>query len=300
MRPRRKHSLRSRGFTLVEVVVATVILGILGAALTRLLVSQSRYYDHANNARSARSVARSSMNILLSDLRMMQDQGGVELASADGKTLRVRVPYRFGLVCSTNLTTTTVAMLPIDSAASAMATYAGFAWRSPTGAYNYIAPSSPLGGGAPVTSTNPAMCTGSGAGQAQLTTVSLKGRTGDILDLPADAASGATQSAPVFLWQKITYTFAASVIYSGKIGLWRNVQGDSAEEIMAPFDTSARFKYYAVGDTVSSTTVPAALTDIRGVDIVLNAISPKVTSNDPNPSQAKMITSVFFKNVKVF
>jgi len=300
MRPRRNRSVRSRGFTLVEVVVATVILGIIGAALTRLLVRQSRYYDHANNARAARAVARSSMNIMLSDLRMMQDQGGVDLASADGKTLRVLVPYRFGLVCSTNALTTTVAMLPIDSAANAMATYAGFAWRGPTGAYTYITPSSPLGAEAPVASASPTMCTGNGAGQAQLKTVSVNGRTGDILDLLADAASGATQSAPVFFWQKITYTFTASVLYPGKIGLWRNVAGAPAEEIMAPFDTTARFKYYAVGDTVSSTTVPAALTDIRGVDIVLNAISPKVTSNDPNPSQAKMITSVFFKNVRVF
>lgn len=300
MRPIRNPSVRRRGFTLVEVIVATVILGILGGALTRLLVSQSRYYDHENNARKARTIARSSMNILLSDLRMMQDQGGVDLASADGKTLRVLVPYRFGMVCSTNGSTTTVTMLPIDSATNAMATYSGFAWRSPTGVYTYIAPSNPLTGGAPSSSSNPAMCTGNGAGQAQLRTMSLNGRTGDILDLPANGPSGAPQAAAVFLWQKITYSFAASSIYSGKIGLWRNVAGRDSEEIMAPFDTSARFKYYAVGDTVSHTTVPALLTDIRGVDIVLNAVSPKVTSKDPNPSQAKMITSVFFKNVKAF
>jgi prepilin-type N-terminal cleavage/methylation domain-containing protein len=300
MRLPRSHSVRQRGFTLVEVIIAIVILGVLGAALTRLLVTQSRYYDHESNARKARTIARSSMNILVSDLRMMQDQGGVDLASADGKTLRVLVPYRFGMVCTTNNSTTTVAMLPIDSATNALATYAGFAWRSTTGVYTYVAPSSPLGGGAPLTSANPAMCTGNGAGQAQLRTVSLNGRTGDILDLPADGPSGAPQAAPVFLWQKITYTFAASSMYSGKIGLWRNVQGRDPEEIMAPFDTSARFKYYVVGDTVSHTTVPALLTDIRGVDIVLNAVSPKATSNDPNPSQAKIVTSVFFKNVKSF
>ncbi|HXD49832.1 MAG TPA: prepilin-type N-terminal cleavage/methylation domain-containing protein [Gemmatimonadaceae bacterium] len=300
MHPSRNRLGRRPGFTLVEVVVAIVILGVLGVALTRLLVSQSRYYNHETNARAARTIARSSMNILVSDLRMMQDQGGVDLASADGKTLRVLVPYRFGIVCSTNNASTTVSMLPIDSATNALATYGGFAWRGPTGTYTYITPSSPLGVEAPVSSASPTMCTGSGAGQAQLRTVSLNGRTGDILDLLADAPSGATQAAPVFLWQKITYTFAASSMYSGKIGLWRNVSGRANEEIMAPFDTSARFKYYAVGDTVSHTTVPALLTDIRGVDIVLNAVSPKVTSNDPTPSQAKIITSVFFKNVKAF
>jgi len=73
-----------RGFTLIEILVAMVIVAIIGAAFTKLLASQSRYFDQQTNIRKARSVARNSMNILLSDLRMVQDRGGIESAAADG------------------------------------------------------------------------------------------------------------------------------------------------------------------------------------------------------------------------
>ncbi len=34
-----------RGFTLVELLVGLVVLGIIGAALSRLFLSQARFYD---------------------------------------------------------------------------------------------------------------------------------------------------------------------------------------------------------------------------------------------------------------
>lgn len=294
---------RSRGFTLIEVVVSLVILGVISMGITKMLTSQGRYYDHETNLRQARSVSRSSMNILLSDLRMVQDSGGIDSAAADGKLIRVLVPYRFGLVCGTNASTTTVSMLPADSADVAQSVYAGFAWRGVSGRYTYVIPNNPTAGDAPSAASSPGLCTGAGAGQAQLRTVALHGRTGDLLDLHSSGPTGAIQAAPVFFWQRVTYEFAASGIYSGKIGLFRNVQGggvvNSVEEIMAPFDTSARFKFYKAGEDTSRTAVPA-LSDIRGIDIVLNALSATHTSDDAHPSQSKITTSVFFKNVRAF
>ena len=289
----RRSQRRVRGFTLAEVLIAMIILGILGASLTRLLATQSRYYDHENNLRKARMVARSSTNILLADLRMVQDSGGVDSVSSDGKLIRILVPYRFGLVCGVNGNTTTVSMLPADSATVALAGYGGFAWRGPTGSYSYN-PS----GSTPVASATPALCTGNGVGQAQLRTVAVAGRAGAILDVNSSPPSGATQAAPVFFWQKVTYSFAASAAYTGKVGLWRNVAG-ATEEIMAPFDTSARFRYYLAGDTVPEAVVPAK-DKIRGIQLRLVAISPKATSNTTTPSQANITTSVFFKNVRAF
>ena len=95
-----------RGFTLIEVTIAMVIVAIIGAAFTKLLASQSRYFDQQTNIRKARSVARNSTNVLLSDLRMVQDSGGIDSAASDGKAIRIKVPYRFGLVCATNGTAT--------------------------------------------------------------------------------------------------------------------------------------------------------------------------------------------------
>jgi hypothetical protein len=223
--------------------------------------------------------------------------------TADGKLMRILVPYRFGLVCGTAGNVTTVSMLPTDSGTIATSVYIGFAFRNSLGAnagrYTYITPANPLTSDIPVASASPATCTGSGAGQAQIATVSVAGRAGNILDLNSAAPSGAPVMAPVFFWQRVTYSFRTSGIYPTRLGLWRNVQGGTNEEIMAPFDTASRFRYYMAGDDTARTN-PPALSDIRGVDIILAAVSPRTTSNSTSQSTSKMVTSVFFQNVRAF
>jgi len=291
-----------RGFTLIEIAIAMLIVGIIGAAFTKLLASQSRYFDQQTNIRKARSVARNSMNVMLADLRMVQDSGGIDSVATDGSAIRIKVPYRFGLVCGTNGFLTTVSMLPSDSSVVAMAKYAGFAWRdSIRGRYTIVTPAAPAGGDAPVASGSPSLCTGNGSGQANIRTFSIAGRTGNILDLNAPAATGAQAGSPVFMWQLISYAFKASTAYPGYMGLWRNVQGAGAEEeILAPFDASARFRFYVAGGDTSVVT-PPALSSIVGIDLVLNAVSSRVVSNNVNShSMSKMRTSVFFKNVRSY
>jgi prepilin-type N-terminal cleavage/methylation domain-containing protein len=297
------HRSAARGFTLIEMTIALTILGIIGIAATKMLTVQGRFYDKQTNLRNARSIARSSMNVMLTDLRMVQDSGGVDSASADGKVLRVFVPYRFGLVCGTNLTTTTVSLLPTDSATNAMSVYGGFSWRNPvTGRYVRVTPLAPTSMDLPKSSLTPSTCTGNGGGQARMKTVSVSGRSGSIVDLSSPTPTGAVQTAPMFLWQRVTYAFKASSVpaYAGYLGLYRKVQGGSDEELLAPFDTSSGFRYYTSIDDASRTTVPP-LDSIRGVDLVLNSMSPKATADDINAhSPAKMVTSVFFKNVRSF
>jgi prepilin-type N-terminal cleavage/methylation domain-containing protein len=292
-----------RGFTLIEVMISLLILGIIGAAATRMLLAQGRFYDKQTNLRAARSIARSSMNVILNDLRMVQDSGGVDSATTDGRLLRVKVPYRFGLVCSTFGTTTTVSLLPNDSATNAMSTYAGFAWRNTvTGRYVVVTPLAATTLDKPTSSLTPSNCTGNGGGQARIRTVSVSGRSGSVVDLSAATPTGATPTAAMYLWERVSYSFKASTVYPGYYGLYRNVQGSAKgdEELLAPFDTSSRFRYYIAGDDTSRTTVPS-LDQIRGVDLILNSISPNATSDNPTAhSPSKSVTSVFFKNVRVF
>ena len=70
------------------------------------------------------------------------------------------------------------------------------------------------------------------------------------------------------------------------------------EEIMAPFDTSTRFRFYQPGDDTSRV-APPLVSEIRGLDLVLTAISPRATALSPTTS-ARVVTSVFFKNVRSF
>jgi prepilin-type N-terminal cleavage/methylation domain-containing protein len=294
------HRKSVRGFTLIEVLIAMVIVAVIGVAATRLLAAQTRFFDHETNLRTARTISRSSTNILLSDLRMTQDSGGVDSVLADGKLVRVLVPYRMGLVCATAGNTTTVSMLPTDSGTVALSVYAGFAWRDPaTGRYVYVTPANPTTSDAPVLSANAALCTGVGAGQAQIRTVGANGTNGSILDLTNAGGSLAPVGAPVFFWQRITYSFRQSGFYPNRIALYRNVQGGVNEELMSPFDTSARFKFYKSGED-SARTAPPPLSDIRGLQLVLRALSPRATSRDSAASQSQLYTAVFFKNVRSY
>jgi len=288
-----------KGFTLNEVLISLVILSVIGAAFTRILTYQTRYLAHETSIRTARSVARTANNILLSDLRAVQDSGGVDSVTSDGKLIRILVPYRFGLVCATNASVTTVSMLPVDSATIALSVYKGFAWRdSLTGRYHYIMPSDPTVADIPVTGVGPT-CTGNGTNQAQILSVSSLSRSADVLELKSAAPSGATVAAPVFLFQKVTYSFRTSGVYPNALGLWRNVEGGANEELVAPFDASARFRFYQAGDDASRTTAPP-VSDIRGVELVLAALSPIKSSNQAGLPMQTVTTSVFFKNVRAY
>ena len=294
MRPRKR-----KGFTLNEMLISMTILAVIGLAFTKILRYQTTYFAHETTLRTARTVARTATNLLLSDLRAVQDSGSVDSVASDAKLVRVLVPYRYGLVCATSGTTTTVSLLPSDSSSAGMSVYKGFAFRNGTGRYTYIFPSNPTTSDIPVTSSTPASCTGSASGQAQIGSVSVSGRAGDIMDLKSASASGAIAIAPVFLFQKVSYSFRTSSVYPGSLGLWRNVEGGANEELVAPFDTSARFRFYKTGDDTSRTT-PPAVSDIRGLELVLVAKAPRAASSNTNSNTVKMVTSVFFKNVRSF
>jgi hypothetical protein len=142
----------------------------------------------------------------------------------------------------------------------------------------------------PVTSTNPTSCTAT----AKLRIDTISGRTWAPMDLKPVAA-GAQPGAPIFLYQEVTYWFGASTAYPGRIGLWRQASGGAAEELVAPFASTARFKFYTRNADAASTTPPTLLDSLVGVAAVLDGAS---VSNIPGrqPVNTQMETSVFFRN----
>jgi prepilin-type N-terminal cleavage/methylation domain-containing protein len=289
--------MRRRGFSLAELMVSMTIVGILGAIFTRIIVSQSRFTDQQNAIRGARTVSRQAMNILSSEIRMVQDSGGIDSASTDGKTVRLLIPYRFGVNCGVLGTRNVVSMLPIDSLSLAQAVYAGYAWRKPQGNYTIVVPADPTGTDRPVTAADATKCTGSGTDEARVRTLSIGGRSGQVLDI-TPTAPAALQGQILFFYQRIIYKFGASTAFPGKIGLWRIVQGGATDELMAPFDTSARFKYWTSGAT-ASVSAPPALHLIRGLDVVLAAQSRYTPAGKTAPSKSTVVASLFFRNVRL-
>lgn len=270
---------RASGHTMIELAVAMVVMGVVGAAIVRLIISESRGFQAQDSAQEARKVARSAVNLLTSELRMVEVTGGVSAASPTSITFRV--PYAIGIVCNN----TTISTMPVDSLMFAQATFSGYAWRDTLGVYTYVAGGSAGAGSA-------ANCTG------QSITTLTGGKVVSLsIPLPADAIVG----NPVMLYSTITYSFGNSALLPGRMGLFRQVAGGvtstAAEEIAAPFDsTTTRFKFFVLNVDTAQSTVPASLGDIRGVELDLTGESRFTPRGRSTPKSVPTTTAVFFQN----
>ena len=284
-------SIARQGFTLVELLVTLIIAAIVGAALLRLMMGQARFMDQEEASRSARSVARSGINRLVSDLRAVEATGGLVAAVAGGQDFTVRVPYAFGVVCSHLAAVTTVSLLPVDSAMYNAPGFSGFAWRNAAGVYIYPAVPA-IAAGTAINCQNP--------GPDSIHTLPAAGGApaGRIIDLTGVALGPVPpRGSLVFLYRRVRYEFKASAAVPGQIGLWRTmVTGGQTEELAAPFAATARVNFYVLNNATAQAAVPAPLTNTRGLELVLNGLSERAPSGSTVAKSAPVTTSVFFEN----
>ena len=296
-----------RGFTLVELLLSLIVTAIVGGALVRMVVSQARFMDQQEAWRSARSVSRSGINRLMSDLRAVEATNGVTAAVAGGQDFTIRVPYAFGILCRVNANVTTVSLLPVDSAMFAEPGYTGFAWRkNSTGVYTYVPgnalPSFP--GPNDCLNALPLGYQGNVAAPFAITTLpSINGSpAGQVVNLTSAAGLVAPPLGPevgsiVFLYRSVRYEFKNSVEVPGRIGLWRTlVSTGGTEELVAPFANTARVNFYVLNTTAPQAAVPGTLGDIRGLELVLDGMSEQTPGGSTAPKTASVRTSVFFEN----
>jgi len=91
-----------RGFTLVELLVVTVLgLIVLLAAMT-ILVTNQRTYTAQNAVIQGQQATRMALEVLVNELREVSPAGGDVLAMS-GDSVRVRLMRKFSLVCETEL-----------------------------------------------------------------------------------------------------------------------------------------------------------------------------------------------------
>lgn len=278
-----------RGFSLIELMVGMMIFGIIGAALTKLLTTQGRFFDKVGAAHAARNVSRGSLNRVVSDFRMIEATGGVIAASPT--SLTIRVPFAIGVVCTTNSGATHLSMLPVDSVMYVAEGFYGYAWRNPnTGAYAYVEPASLRAGSL-------AVCTGQ-----NITTIAPAGQaSGLVVGIQPTTPVAASLGTPVFLYRRVRYEFRASTAVPGKLGLYRAVirQNGSMneEEIVAPFAATAGYRFFVVSNsTVSQVNPPGSLSDMRGIELRLDGLSEARVAGSATTESAPFTTAVFFKN----
>ena len=269
--------IRERGFTLTELLITMVVMAILGSALARLLISNSRFVSRQDAMMSARESSRAAMNTMVAELRLVPN-GGLRVASRD--SVRARIPLAFGLLCGSSGGQTVASLLPYDSVMYASATLDSLAWLDSTLTYR------PVGN----------FTVSSSSAQAVCDVDSIKVVPGG--QLIALSRPNIGQPGAIFhLYQTVTYRFANSVEMPGRHALWRRTTA-AAEEIVAPFDTSARFLFLLGPGLTPSTTVPAVLDSVRGLELKLVGASDFAPQGQTTYQTFPLSTHVAFLNRK--
>ena len=285
----RQATLEPRGgFTLVEVLIALVLTAVVGAAVTSVFVSQNAFYDTQEQVTEARAVSRAATNMMLTELRAVETTDGIIAAGAD--SLRVKVPFAIGVSCGVASGNLHVSIIPVDSVtwAQGRANYAGYAWRDPaTGTYSSQASgsiSNAASGGRCATQSPP----------ITTTYAAMNGRS-HVVQLVSPSSGTVEVAAAVMLYNIVTYRFDDSGLLPGERGLFRQVEGGAAEELAAPFDASARFRFYEVSEVDAQDAPPTDIDDLRGVELVLTGRSDRPGA-DGNRQLTPLTTAIFFRN----
>jgi len=268
-----------RGATLVELMIAVFVMGIVGAGLARLLSSQSRFFNDQEGQANARRAARIGLNLLLSDLRMAESDSGIVAASPASLTLNL--PYRMGISCGPDMgnSRTYVAQQPIDSILRADAGFTGYAWVDSTGEPHYVP-----GGNRTIIAGS--VCTAVGVD-------TIPG--GRVVSITPELI-GANVGVPVYSYEQVTYYFAASSAFPGSQGLYRTVtNGVGTEEIAAPLDTLAKFQYWVAGNGTPVAN-PGGGVEIIGVDLSLTGLNDRLGITSGKTQSAPYLTTIFFRN----
>jgi prepilin-type N-terminal cleavage/methylation domain-containing protein len=290
--------LNRRGFTLVELLVGTMVMSVLGVALVRMLMSDSRFVSRQDAMMSARQVARGATNLLAPELRMISG-GGLALATPTAVT--ARIPYAFGMTCgSTGSGTIAATLLPPDSLNYVNASPSGMAWRDDNGTYfavDGVGVSNSTAFSACASASDSVFVLPGG----KLVEISGFGAGGfSVYGSTVSSGSGGTMPPPgqiFYLYQSVTYTFTASVELPGQIALWGQVGFASPVELAAPFDSSAGFRCL-VGPDLDPVDCPPAggLVAVRGLELRFVGASEVTPRGSAGPQTFELFTRVPFLN----
>ncbi len=270
----------SKGFTLIELMIAATVTGIMGVALTQMLVHNSRFVAHTEAMMSARQVARAAMNVMGAELAMVSDSG---LTAAGATSITLRVPYAFGIVCNKISSIRIGSLVPTDSIMYASASADSLAWRGDaSGAYTIMAVSNV----AAASGSEESKCTDQGISILADGTAIKMTITSDTLSI----------GDVFYLSQTIRYQFANSADLTGRLGLWRKRGSDADEEILAPFDNASSFGFFVGAAATALASPPADLTTVVGLELNLVGSSEVTPLDSSQPPSFEISTRVNFLN----
>ena len=105
---------RKAGFTMVELLVVMVLLGVVVGGLIRVIAGQQRFYRSAGDLMDSRSQIRQAATLLPSDLRGVSG-GGSDLLQASDVSVSMRATIASSAVCSATANSFTTPPLQLSS-----------------------------------------------------------------------------------------------------------------------------------------------------------------------------------------
>ncbi|MGH7540521.1 MAG: PilW family protein [Gemmatimonadota bacterium] len=249
-----------RGFTLVEVLIAIVAAGVLGASLLGLVLGQQRFYGESGDAILAQQNLRASLDLMGSELRMASP---TDIMAANSDSIAVRFDVVRGVVCRVPGAGQAY-VLVYDSVGTANlpAGFRGTAYSNPyDSTYVYEDGFTPS-------------VTGSGTGTAPYNACVAK----DAPDTYPGTAYRDTNgwgafavmpdSGALVRWYgRLSYWLGTSTSSPNGWAIWRNDQ-----ELVTPFHNTSRFRYVMANGSVQNSVVGVGqLDDIRMIRVEVTA-----------------------------
>lgn len=251
------------GFTIVEMLIALVMAGVLAGGVVSLLRHQSDFYGQNDDTIYAEQTARGTAELMASELRMASPED-IEVAAAD--SVAVRFDVLRAVVCGSS--GSTVYTYVFDEPASVNLPSGRGTTYFNTDSVRYYYDDGFDGSGTAATSTSAASyvsCTSANGGVPQ---------SADLSRYRAVDWSGSSFAGPavppvgsvVRVYGNLSYSFGPSSFSSGT-ALWRNDQ-----ELVAPFDGNATFDYVMADGSVQSSVSSTSFGDIRAIRVDATAI----------------------------
>jgi prepilin-type N-terminal cleavage/methylation domain-containing protein len=255
--PSSKPPIRSAGFTLIEVMVALVISGILAGVIFQLVRGQGRFVSVQNAREEVQQNARGALEIISSELRTIHPSG---LVTAQNSALTFRLPRAWGISCGIGSTTELTAVFPaaLPAGMTALAGISGIMGdETPDGALVYTP--TPASGTAQSV-TGRAIVDLEMAGNA-CSTVRPVGASDEVVALRFTGTNlpVVPRGNRLYLYQTVTYNVAQS---SGQYWIYRNAQPLAGPLVT---DTSGLVFNYWQNAGVTRLPAPVAAADVPTV-----------------------------------